>query len=149
MGGLQGRLVDGEGALEEGAGGGVLAEIHAGDPVEAERDVLRELRELREAAFFVGQAELHRQAVPALDPRADVTEGFGQAAALQDGPSKHLDLDGVARCPGDPGVPRQKRSAESLGESHIRGIVGGEVVAQGPDSRQKGLVAVTLDGKIP
>jgi len=51
-----------------------------GDPIEAERNVIGELRELT-----FGQAEPDRQAVPPLDLPAGITEGFGQAAVLQDG----------------------------------------------------------------
>lgn len=65
-----------------------VGEGFLGNPIEDERDVLGELRELRELTFSLGQAEAHRQAVPPLDLPAGVTEGFGQAPAFQNGGMK-------------------------------------------------------------
>lgn len=67
------------------AGRGVADDVGEGllgDPIKAERDVLRGLRE---PAFFLRQAEPDRQAVPPFDLPAGITEGFGKAAVLQDG----------------------------------------------------------------
>lgn len=50
---------------------------------------------------------------------------------------------------GDSGITREKRCAENLGEGHVGGIIGGEVVAQAPDSGQQDFVGIALQRKIP
>jgi hypothetical protein len=45
-------------------------------------------------------------------------------------------------------VAREQLAAEALGEGNIRRIIGGEVGAECPDARKKGLVPVPRYGKL-
>lgn len=60
-------------------------------------------------------------------------------------PSENFNPDKVAGGAGNPRIPCDESGSQSFCQGHVGRIVGGEVVAQGPDSRKQYLVRITFE----
>lgn len=63
-------------------------------------------------------------------------------------PSENLDPGEMARGAADSGIPREESGVQGLGQSYVGGVVGGEVLPQGPDPGQQDAMGIPLDGEV-
>jgi hypothetical protein len=104
-----------------------MEQIRAGEYVDGD-DLLLELRSRCRGLSYQLQTALVRTSGAAHTPFA----------------SDHFNSGRVARRPGDPSVPSNERSPEDFGQGHIDSVIGGEVLAQLPSSREEEVVGIAF-----